>query len=242
MKKQIIDVKKWALFSCLFAALFSSCSKEKGLGHSPVTEKEFNVSAFTRVYAGDEINLVVSQGTDFQVKAKGEANYVNDLEMTVQNNILDIGYKTYVPDRPRLDLFITLPSLVSVSLAGAGTGTVTGFQDAPHVIRAILSGASKLTMNGTGINMNIDISGASQFTVTGSTANLYGNLSGAGKLNAYGLVATEVDISASGGSTAYVKAENSLFATASGGSRIYYKGDPTVKNIETSGGGQVIRE
>lgn len=239
--KQFITVKKWALLSGLLLSLFSSCRKE-GLGDSPITEKEFNLAGFTRVYAGDEINLVITKGATFQVKAKGETNYVNDMEFTIDNSILNIRYKTHVQNRPQVDIFITVPTLVSVALAGAGTGTVTGFQDEPHVIHAVLSGASKLSMNGTGINMHVDITGGSQFTVTGVTANLYGEISGGGKLQAYGLVSDEVDISASGGAAAYVKVENSLFASATGGSRIYYKGNPVVKNIETSGGGQVIQE
>jgi hypothetical protein len=97
-------------------------------------------------------------------------------------------------------------------------------------------------MNGTGINTQIDITGASRLDVSGSTASLYGNISGGGKLNAYNLNSTEVDIDASGGSEAYVKVINTLFASASGGSKIYYKGTPAVKNIDTSGGGQVIQE
>jgi hypothetical protein len=240
MKRKFIAVKKWALLPVLLFVFFS-CRKDNPAS-SPAIEKEFNVAGFNRVYAGDEINLVITKGAAFQVKAKGPAGFVNDLELTVANQILDIRYKHYVQNRSKVDVIITVPALASVALAGAGTGTVTGFQDQPYVISAVLSGASKLTMNGTGINMHVDITGGSQFTVNGATANLYGNISGGGKLNAYNLTATEVDISTSGGSTAYVKVENVLFASASGGSRIYYKGNPGTKNIETSGGGQVIQE
>lgn len=240
MKQQFTMLKKGVIASLLMLFLFS-CSRED-LGRSGVVEQDFNLTGFTRVRAGDNINLVINQGAAFAVKAKGESNYVYDLEFSIAGSFLEIGYQTQVQKRPRMDIYITLPTLTSVVLGGAGSGTVTGFQDAPHVISAVLSGAADLTMNGTGVNMGVDISGGSRFTVTGATDDLYGNISGGSKLNAYGLTATEVDLSASGGATAQVNVVNSFFATATGGSKIYYKGNPGVKNIETSGGGQVIKE
>ncbi|MET0392769.1 MAG: head GIN domain-containing protein [Chitinophagaceae bacterium] len=240
MKKTVLSLRKWALLPALLFAFFS-CKKDD-LDHSPVIEEDVQVSGFTRVNAGAELNVIITKGAAFAIKARGEANYVHDLEFSVADNTLEIQYQTYVQNRPQMDIYITLPTLTSTILSGAATGTVAGFQGVPHVISAVLSGASNLTMNGTGVNMNVEISGASTLTVTGATADLYGNISGGGKLKAYGLTATEVDISASGGATAQVQPVDALFASASGGSRIYYKGNPGVKNIETSGGGQVIKE
>lgn len=221
--------------------LLVSCRKEKR-DASPTIEEEINLTGFSRIHAGDKFNVVITKGEDFYIKVKGPANDVHDMEFSVANTILDIRFGNYVKKRPRIDIFITMPTVASVSLAGAAHGTVNGFQDEPHVIKAILSGASECKFNGTGSNMQIEISGGSKLDVTGTTASLYGNLSGGAKLNAYNLNSTEVDIEASGGSVAYVKVTDVLFATASGGSRIYYKGNPVTKNIETSGGGAVIQE
>jgi hypothetical protein len=239
VKNELSKLKKWMFVFFLFFVLFS-CEKQRE--DSPIIEKEINLSGFNRIYAGERFNLIITKGNNFYIKVKGPSNDVNDMEFDVSNGILDIQYSHYENHRPRVDVIITLPMLTTVNLAGAGTGTIDGFQNEPYVIRTILSGASKLTLSGTGINTNLEITGASQLIVSGATKNLYGNISGAGKLNAYDLVSTEVDISASGGSQAYVRVVQALFAEASGGSRIYYKGNPPEKHFETSGGGQVIHE
>jgi hypothetical protein len=239
MNSKLNQLKKWMLLPILLLFLIS-CRKDRG--DSPVIEKEINLNGFNKVYAGERFNLTITKGTSFSVKVKGPANTVNDIDWSVANNILDIKYLHYENNRPPVDISIILPLLTQVTLSGAGTGTVNGFQGVPNVVRTVLSGASKCTLNGSGINTQIEISGASELNVNGATESLYGNISGAGKLNGYDLTATEVDISTSGGSEARVKVTGRLFVEATGGSRVYYKGTPAVKNIQTSGGSQVIQQ
>jgi hypothetical protein len=239
MNSKFNQLKKWMLVPSLLLFLFS-CRKDSD--HSPVIEKDISVTGFTKIYGGERFNFVITQGNIFSVKAKGPTNSVNDIEWNVANNILDIQYKHYQSNRPIIDITITLPALTQLNLSGASTGSINGFAGSLTVLRTVLSGASKCTLNGTGVNTQIDISGASELTVNGGTQSLYGNISGAGKLNAYDLVSTEVDISASGGSEARVKVTDRLFIEATGGSRVYYKGTPPVKNIQTSGGAEVIQQ
>lgn len=238
MKSKLNQLIKWT--PLLASLVLFSCRKDAD--NSPVIEKEINLTGFTKVYAGERFNIIITKGINYSVKAKGPANSVNDIDWTVANNILDIKYSHYQTVRPKVDIIITLPILVQLSLSGAGTGTINGFDGVSNVVRAVLSGASKCTLNGTGVNTQIDISGGSELIVNGSTESLYGNISGAGRLNAYDLASAEVDISASGGSEAKVKVTDRFFAEATGGSRIYFKGSPAIKNIQTSGGGQVIKQ
>jgi hypothetical protein len=238
--KNFLLSKNRMLLPLVILMFVLACSKHRD--DSAVIEEVINVSGFNKVYAGERFNVVITKGAAFSVTAKGPEHDVHDVEFAVANGLLEIQYQHYESNRPKVDISITMPTLVSVNLAGAGTGIISGFQDEPHVVRAVLSGASTLTMNGTGINTQVDISGGSELTVTGATLSLYGYISGAGRLFAYGVEATEVDITAAGGSVAKVKALEKLFVSASGGSKIYYKGSPNTKNVETSGGGEVIHE
>jgi hypothetical protein len=233
------QIKKWMLLPSLLLFLFS-CRKDRD--NSPVIEKDINVTGFARIHAGESFNLIITKGVNFSVKVKGPTNTVNDIDWNVANNSLDIQYIHDRSNRSAVDITITLPTLVQLSLSGAGTATISGFGGQPNVIRTVLSGASKCTLNGAGVNTQIEISGASELNVNGATESLYGNISGAAKLNAYDLISTEVDISASGGSEAKVKVTDRLFIEATGGSHVYYKGTPPVKNIQTSGGGQVTQQ
>lgn len=231
---------KWMLAPLCMVLVFS-CDKDDWKD-SPVIEKEFNITGFSKVNAADIFNIVITKGNNFSIKAKGPSNDVNDIQMSLDNNFLRVKFATRVNGRPRIDIFITMPVLISVTLSGAAEGSATGFEAQASVMRTLLSGASKFNVNGTADNTQIDLSGASELTISGIAAELSGNLSGGSKLSAYGLTTAYADIYATGGSTARVKVEDILFAEASGGSKIYYKGTPADKHIETSGGGQVIQE
>jgi hypothetical protein len=239
MKKNVFRLKNLILLPVLTLLLYSC---EKDIDNSPIIEKEFNLDNFTKINAGERFNLIVTNEPDFHILAKGPTNSVNEMEVYVSNGELHIDYVTHRNNRPKVDVYITLPVLSSVNLSGAASGTVEGFEGSPIVMRTLLSGASTLKLTGTGVNTNIDLSGASKLEVTGTTASLYGNLSGAANLKAYGLEAQEVDIMVTGGSVAYVNVVESLIILASGGSKVYYRGDPTTKHFDLSGGSQVIED
>lgn len=233
-------ILKTLLLLPLIALILSSC--EKDIDNSPVVEREFNLTGFTKILAGERFNLTVTKGNDFFIKVKGPVNSVNEMEVYVSDNRLNIGYIKHRNNRPEIDVEITLPALSSIHLSGAATGDVDGFAGSPLTMNAILSGASKLILHGTGENTAIDISGASELSISGVTETVTGNISGAGKLYAYALDADEVDLSLSGGSIGYVKVQSALYVVASGGSKLYYKGNPPFKSIDISGGSQVIQQ
>lgn len=239
MKSKPYQLLKWTIVSSLVFFLFSC---KKPVDDSPLIEKEINLTGFNRVYAGENFSVTITKGSSYSVKVNGPSHAVNDIDWTVANNILNIQYLRHENNRPRVDITITLPLLIQLNLSGAGTGTINGFQGISNVLRTVLSGASKCTLNGATENTQIEISGASEFVVSGATLSLYGNISGAARLTAYDLTSTEVDISASGGSEARVKVVDKLYLDVSGGSNVYYKGDPATKNIQTSDNSRVIQE
>jgi hypothetical protein len=239
--KRAISLTQWLFVASAFF-LFASCEKDHR-EDSPVIEKEINLTGFARVYALDKFTVTITKGNNFSIKVKGPSNDVNDIDFKLTSgNTLDIQYRTYYRKRPAITIVITMPDLLSVVLAGAANATVNGFGGQNHVMRTILSGASKCIVNGTGINAQVEASGASVLTINGATASLYGSISGASKLMAYDLAADEVDIDVSGASHAWVKVQSSLFAVASGGSKIYYKGNPGQKHTEATGGSLIIQE
>jgi len=224
---------------CSVSIIFLSCEKK-----NPVQpfEKTFTVPTFNRVYAGETFNVTINKGADFKVQARGEEQYVNHLQVSVENNILNVSFDNSIAYPSSLDIVITMPLLVSVNLAGGSSGSVSGFQGQPTVLRAVLSGHSQATIVGTGVNTNVEVGGLSILTIAGSTESLYGQISADGRLNAYGLLSTETDLSLTGSSKAYVLVQNTLFGSVSDESKLYYKGNPTMTHFETYGNGIVIHE
>ncbi len=241
MIKQFMFLKKW-MIAPLFLFILFSCKKDK-VENSPVIEKEFAFAGFNKINSSNTFNIIVSKGVVFQVKAKGPAAYLDDMEVNIINGqTLDIQYAPNYSNRKSVDVFITVPDLLQLTLAAAGKGEINGFANSNHVIRTVLSAGSSCVLNGAPVNVNFVLESGSQLEVNGTTANIYGSLSAGSQLNAYDLTSTEVDIEATSGSVAYVKVQDAIFAAASGGSKVYYKGNPVTKHFETSSGGQVIQE
>ncbi|MBL7740659.1 MAG: DUF2807 domain-containing protein [Chitinophagaceae bacterium] len=234
-------MKKYLLIAALVISL-ASCEKEKKECPGAI-EQTLAFTDFTRIRTGETFGLTISKGNDFSVKARGCADDLADLDITITTaGLLDIKYKNYKKNRYRVDLTITLPSLLSLDLSGGAKATISGFAGQHNVIRNVLSGDAECTVSGTAINAQIDLSGTSILHLTGDTESLYGNLSGNSKLNSYTTTATEVDISVSGTAKAYVQPVERFFAEASGESRVYYRGNPPVTNLVTSGNGRIIHE
>jgi Putative auto-transporter adhesin, head GIN domain len=234
-------MKKWILFTAIAFAI-SSCEKEKR--ECPgAAEKTFDLAGFHLVKAGETFNLAITKGNGYSVKAKGCADDLADLELSVApSGELDIKYKRYKQDRYRVDFTISVPEFGILLLQGASKATINGFDGRATIITSVLSGNAECTINGTPLATHIDLSGTSVLHLTGNTDNLYGNMSGNSQLNSYGVSATEVDISVSGTSKAFVKPVERFFAEASGESRVYYKGNPPTTHFVTSGNGRIIRD
>lgn len=234
-------MKKWILFTALSVLLFS-CEKEKQECPSS-TEKIFNLVDFSRITAGETFKVNIVKGANFSIKARGCANDLADLQMTIGNGeTLDIRYNKFKHNRYRIDFTITMPHLVSIIASGASDFTIDGFGGQPSVLRTVLSGTAICKLNGTGINSAFDLSGTSKLTVTGETLSFYGTASGDSRVYGYGLNANEVDIVVSGTSKAWVNPLQTIYVLGSGDSRIYYKGNPAEKHFMLSGTSQVIKE
>jgi hypothetical protein len=234
-------MKNW-IFVFTLAFIFASCHKE-GREYSNPQERTISVTGFKKIYAGGSFTVDIVKGNDFSVKAKGRPADLDDLDLTVTTgDILNIEYDHYEPGRYRVDFTITLPLLTQVNLSGDAGGKVNGFADQQTLLRTVLSGNGELNLNGTAINLPVDLSGNAKLTVSGTTLSLYGDISGNAALHAYTVTATDVDINASGNAHAYVFPQQSFFVEASGESRVYYKGNPSQTNFTTSGNGKIIRE
>lgn len=153
--------------------------------------------------AGDNLQLIIKKGNTFSITAEGCANELANLKFAVgSGDMLHIDYNN--PGKPRqpVTFTITLPLFVHLVLSGTAKATIEGFAGQSSVIRTIRSGASQCVVTGTAINANFDLSGSSQLTLAGTTESLYGSVSGSSVLNSYGVVATEVDMTASGSAVA----------------------------------------
>jgi hypothetical protein len=116
---------------------------------------------------------------------------------------------------------ITMPDLSRLELSGGARGSVAGFNSS-HDFTISASGGGMVEIGGEAVGLTIDASGGSQL-----------DLSGFHVANAH--------VEMSGGGQATVNLDGRLDATLSGGSHLFYVGNPTMGDINTSGGSTVAK-
>ena len=224
----------------LFAALLIAglaCRREPD---NPVT-KNFPLTGFTKITAGDDHEIVITEGNNFAITVKGGATDVSELRMQVVNENLKIDYPTFRNRRKQVHIYITMPSISSFDFGGAAYGTVSGFQMAGVI--ANLSGAADFELEAEVNELNVFTSGAARLTAKGSAVKINAEASGQSMYKGYNVSGTdEAVIKTSGQAQVWLNVNRLLEAEASGQSIVHYRGSPVAKNINLSGQAKVVNE
>lgn len=213
-----------------------------GSGELVTEEKDF--ADFTIVEVGWGFEVEISQSDSYSIDITADDNMLDYIEVSSPSNKLTIGLKWgYGYQDVTLRAKITTPALYELEFSGGTHGTIEGFSTS-HEFVLELSGGSSLIGNFT-------TSGDAQFTLSGGSRlieldgaanNLRISASGGSQLELSNFPVHNTDVNLSGGSRATINLDGRLDADLSGGSHILYVGDPTMGDINTSGGSTVSKK
>lgn len=206
----------------LLFTLSTACKKQPVV----VTEqtKEFANSNFQKVRAGGNMEITVTRGSGFSVRATGRPADVQDLVITQLNGELSVGYVN-PQNRAKLQLQITMPSLEGFAFYNKTVFNVAGFNEASMVI-GVLDDETTGNLQLQAPSLKLDMQKKSGITVTGSIDNLDLLANDNVTVNTYAVQARFVRAIIMKQSTARVFVSNTLNASAVERSKIFYKGSP----------------
>lgn len=226
------------------AALLAGCGAVSLTGSGNVVTQEQAITGFDKIGVSQGFQVEVRQGDTFSVIIRVDDNIVEHLEVARKGDTLKIGLKpnrSYRLKNTTLEAEVTMPTLVGLDLSGGSRATITGFTSTED-FDADLSGGSHVRGDVEAGNAKLDLSGGSHLTLSGSAQDLKLDASGGGQIDLGDFSVVDADVEMSGGGRATVNASGKLDANASGGSHVYYVGNPTLGDIDTSGGSSVERE
>lgn len=197
--------------------------------------KEHELQDFTTVDLGNALQVEIYQSDEFKVYAKGENRDIQDLALRVENNILTGHYVRNRKNRKRTLVQVYLPALTEISLHGATTSYVSGFNEVEGNLKIKVGGASVLSLDGLWKNVEVDVTGASYASLTGSSNEITGMVSGASRLQTLSFPVQKLDLDVSGNSEATVKVYQTLSGAVTGRSKLSYAGNPGVVSVQVSG-------
>ena len=204
----------------LFSGQWSPLGTVIGSGHVVTQNQPF--SDFTSVSISNGFAFVITQSNSFSVKTTTDDNLQSYIQVSKSSDTLSVKLKPgYSVTPSTLSVEISMPTLNRVELSGGTHGSASGF----------------VSTN----NFGIDASGGSQVDMQGQASDLTVNASGGSQLHLYNFAVRNANVNLSGGSQTEISPSGRIDANLSGGSHLFYAGNPTLGNINASGGAAISK-
>lgn len=239
MKKPIVTTLVVIL---LTLGLSVGCLGGGVIGSGNPKSETFNFSDFTEVGVHNGFQVEITKSSTFSVEITTDDNVYEYVKVTKSGKTLEIGLefgRTY--SSVTLIAKITMPDLYELYLAGGSSASITGFSSS-HDFEVDLYGGSRIEGDIIAGDADFDLSEGSRIVLAGSADDLDVEGSGGGQLDLEAFSVNNADIELSGGGKATVNVNGILDANLSGGSKVLYVGDPTLGDIDLSGGSTVSRK
>lgn len=212
--------KVYVLLVLTLMGLLTACTIVQGdgtnivRGSGDVVTEEREVSDFTSVSLQGVGKLVIDQTGSESLTVTADDNFLPYIETEVRGRelIITIQENTTLSDITELTFYITVDSLDSLELTGAGDVELLHLE------------------NDT---WDVNLSGAGNITVSGQVDTQTIVISGAGNYNGEDLISQEASVENSGAGMAVVQVSDSLDVNISGLGSVEYIGDPTVEQTIT---------
>jgi len=197
------------------------------------------VPSFNKVKSSGSFDVYITKGDNLEVVVNAEESILPYIKTTVSNNtlLIDIPGAHNVKNRLPMNVYITIPELLSVKQSGSGNITTDQFTS--DRIEFFISGSGSVS---TAVDANIldaSISGSGWIMLNGNAIQSNLSISGSGNIDSSNLTVENCNANISGSGNMQVKAMKSIYAKISGSGNIYYTGNPNIE-LNISGSGKAI--
>lgn len=204
-----------------------------------------NLKDFDKIKVSSGIDLFVRMGETEEVKVVADGDIIDQVITEVKDGTL----KIYMKQNNNWNWGITKSRKVYVSVkelerleASSGSdvnseNTLTG-----ESLKVSASSGSDVNLEIHYKNFTLDTSSGSDARISGITKNFEAESSSGSDIKAQDLESVICKVSVSSGSDATVNVSDELYANASSGADVRYYGNPQVKDINESSGGDVTQK
>ena len=143
-------------------------------GSGDFKTRDFPQSGFSEVKVTDGFQIRIVYGPSFNVTITSDDNLLEHLKVTVKGAALNLGLNRADYIDATVKAVITMPSLHSLSLSGASTGSISGFDTRASIVFNV-SGKSSLSADNmtTGdIILNVTDASKASGNITGGDLKL----------------------------------------------------------------------
>jgi hypothetical protein len=190
--------------AALVMLLMSACSTSGAAvsGTGSAGQRSFDVGAFNSVDLAGPYNVVVTVGGAPSVRAEGDEEALERMEVRLEDGHLVIGTRrgTWGPMQGNATVYVTAPALESAAVAGSGDMRVGAFRAASF--DANIAGSGNLLLEGLETDAaSFDVAGSGNVQASGRTQQTRISIAGSGhtRLGAFESASADITVAGSGG-------------------------------------------
>jgi hypothetical protein len=229
-------------------------------GNGNVTEENRKTGDFNEIEVSRGMNVYISQGDYTKVLVRADENLMDAIETRIEGDKLIVTATKNIRKATSKKVFVTAPDFSEIK-SSSGSNVFSETKIVSDNIELSSSSGSNMTVEvnsgnleasaSAGSNMKLEVvaeniessaSAGSNIKFEGATESFSGKVSSGSNIKAEDLKTKNCIAKASSGGNIWITVVEELTADASSGGNIFYYGDPEMKNIEKSSGGNVIKK
>ncbi len=238
---------KWLAMAMVLCMTVSSCfidvDDDDGFfgcvdGDGPIVEQTLTLDEFSGIELNLPIEVILTQGDVQQVVVEGKQNIIDELERDVRSGVWEIETRDCVRDIGNMKIFITIPEIRELSIAGSGEI----FGDNVFIVNDVelqISGSGDMDLAMEGDDFEAVITGSGNIKLEGIADELDLKITGSGDISAFDMDALRARVEITGSGNAEVSVQDELDVKISGSGDVRYKGTPSL-DVSISGSGRVV--
>jgi hypothetical protein len=209
----------------------------------PTAQRDFPVDgSFDRIALAGSSDVVVTVGGTASVRAEGDAETLDRLEIVNEGGQLRIGMRSDSGNwfrwrHHRVTVHVTLPALAAATISGSGDMRIDRVEG-PRFVGAVTGSGDLSVAAATVGDANFSVTGSGDIAAAGRAERASATVVGSGDLRLRGLEAADATISVAGSGNIDIRATRSAAVELRGSGDINVAG-PARCTISKSGSGDV---
>lgn len=230
------------LITAMALGACSSAGTGERASASGAGARTYDVEGFERVALEGSSDVVVRTGLAPSVRAEGDREALDELEIEVQGDTLRVGLKRHgwlfgSGRHGRVKVFITMPSLAAASIGGSGQVAVDRVQG--ERFEGSIGGSGNLTIDALEVAAaEFAVAGSGDVQAKGKAGRLSANIAGSGNLDLAQVESATASVSVAGSGNARLSASETADVAVMGSGDVTVNG-PAKCSVTKAGSGTV---
>lgn len=201
-----------------------------------------NLGSFTKIYSGGSWDVIVQSGDKDEVSLESTNISLEKVITKVENNTLKISLEKGNYRNLGLTVYVTIREVEGIKSTGSGN-IILQSDISTGSLSLGNTGSGKITLQQVNAdNLSANITGSGDISVSGGSVGEFSlSQTGSGDFKGAQVSFEKASITKTGSGQSQIGEVESLNVRATGSGNVYYAGNPSSKNVSSTGSSKVIK-